>query len=57
MSELKKGMNVQGTNMDGNNIIGKLENIIRLAGVGIVRTGNDRTNITHCYLSDLNEQK
>lgn len=54
---IQEGSIVSGKDMDGNNINnGKLENLVSSFGVAIVRTGKDRTNLTHCYLSDLSEQ-
>jgi hypothetical protein len=47
------GCFVDGKDMNGNSITGKLENILNSFGVVIVRTGDDRTHLTECYINDL----
>jgi hypothetical protein len=46
---------VEGINMDGKNIIGKLECVAGLGRVGIVRTGEDRLDITEAYIEHLKD--
>jgi hypothetical protein len=51
------GSLVSGVDVYGNNITGKIENVVRLANVAIVKTHEDRLGVTHCHISDLTEQE
>lgn len=55
IKEVRKDMTVEGFNMDNKYIKGKVFGIVGLAGVALVKTGEDRLDITHAYAENLKE--
>jgi hypothetical protein len=52
MSDVKR---VQGTDIWGKSFVGELVSVINLANVAIIKTGDDRLNVTEAYISDIKE--
>lgn len=49
------GSQIKGVDLKGNKIQGTIENVVKLAGIAIIKTGEDRTHITEAYINDLEE--
>lgn len=57
INEAKQGIKVEGFDMSNNPISGEITGIVKFAGVALIKTGNDRINVSQAYVKNLKEIK
>ena len=57
IKEVRKDMTVEGFDMDNKPIKGIVFGTVKLAGVALIKTGEDRLDVTHAYAENLKEAK